>query len=35
MINTMFLFRSDLRIFETYHYCDTIEEYKKKCWDFM
>jgi len=34
MIDKMFLFRTDLRIYEDYHYCKTYKEFKQKCWDF-
>lgn len=34
MIDTMFLFRSNLRIYESYHYCKTWQELKNECWDF-
>ena len=33
-MNSFWLFRSDLRILESYHQYTSLEEFKKHCWDF-
>jgi len=30
----LWLFRSNLRNLESYHSCETLEEFKRECWDF-